>query len=72
MNNKYVKTEREGLVKDMTSGALLNVDSAALDAYRAKKKKNALEASNAARLTQVEAKLDRLTDLLEQLVRKSE
>ncbi len=44
MNNKYYKTDFEGLVKDPDSGAVLNVDNVKLEAY--KKHKLALEASS--------------------------
>ena len=34
---KYIKTDREGLVKDAESGAVLNIDTDALLAYKKKK-----------------------------------
>ena len=35
--DKYIQTDREGLVKDCISGAILNVDNAKLDAYKKQK-----------------------------------
>lgn len=37
MNNKYIKTDVEGLVKDSHSGAVLNVDNEKLEAYKRQK-----------------------------------
>ena len=35
--DKYIKTDVEGLVKDYKSGAILNVDSNRLSAYKKQK-----------------------------------
>lgn len=39
-NMKLEKTEVEGLVKDIDSGAVLNVDYSALEAYKKRKRTN--------------------------------
>ena len=67
MTPKYLQTDRPGLVKDPTTGALLNVNNAGLEAY---KKQKAKAAADTDRITRLENKVDSLTDLLEQLVNK--
>lgn len=70
MMNKYVKTDVEGLVKDITSGAILNVDNAKLDAYR-KAKQNASKADLAnERLDKVENDLGDIKQMLQQLLKR--
>jgi len=68
--NKYVKTDIEGLVKDLSSGAILNVDNAKLEAYR-KAKQNAAKADLANdRLDKVENDLDDIKQMLQQLLKR--
>ena len=37
MTTKYIKTDVEGLVKDPSSGAILNIDNEKLKAYKKQK-----------------------------------
>lgn len=70
MMNKYVKTDVEGLVKDITSGAILNVDNDKLEAYR-KAKQNASKADLAnERLNKVENDIDDIKQMLQQLLKR--
>lgn len=71
MNNKYYKTDFEGLVKDPESGAVLNIDNMKLDAY--KKRKQAMEAStkNAERINKVENDIQEIKEMLSQLLKRS-
>lgn len=67
----YVKTDVEGLVKDTKSGAILNVDSAKLTAY--KKQKAYMEERNkdGERLNRVENDLNEIKNLLQALLREN-
>lgn len=67
----YVKTDVEGLVKDTKSGAILNVDSAKLVAY--KKQKAYMEDRNkdGERLNRVENDLNEIKNLLQALLREN-
>lgn len=69
MINGYIKTDVEGLVKDPSSGAVLNVDNAKLDAY--KKQKQAFEDRNRdkERINKIENDLNEIKQLLQSLVR---
>lgn len=70
MTNKYIKTDVEGLVKDPVSGAILNIDTQKLDAYR-KQKELAQKASSANdRLNKVENDIDDIKKMLEQLLKR--
>jgi len=68
MHNKYVKTDVEGLVKDTQSGAILNVDHAALNAYRKQKAalSNASDATK--RLDRLENDMSEIKQMLQQLL----
>lgn len=70
MSNKYVKTDVEGLVRDMQSGAILNVDNGALSAY--KKQKKAFEAAHntAGRLDKLEGDMDEIKQMLQLLLKR--
>jgi hypothetical protein len=70
MNNKYVKTDFEGLMKDPESGAVLNVDNSRLEAY--KKQKNAMSKlnSNNERILKVENDLEEIKQMLNQLLQR--
>jgi len=70
MNNKYIKTDVEGLVKDPESGAILNVDNAKLMAYK-KQKQNAQRAIiNDERLNRVENDVAEIKNMLQQLLKR--
>jgi hypothetical protein len=68
--NKYVKTEVDGLVKDINSGAILNVDNSALDAYR--RQKMAVESAKTAndRITKLENDIGDIKEMLQQLLKR--
>jgi len=63
-----VQTDREGLMLDRESGAILNVDNARLDAYRKKKSAAEEAARTASRVDRLEESLTRIESLLAQLV----
>lgn len=69
MRNNYIKTDVEGLVKDPSSGAVLSVDSAKLDAYR--KQKAVFEERNRdkERINKIENDLNEIKQMLQSLVR---
>ena len=71
MNDKYYKTDFEGLVKDPESGAILNVDNSKLEAY--KKQKLVLENNmrNTERISKVETDLNEIKEMLSQLLKRS-
>ena len=68
--NKYVKTEVDGLVKDVNSGAILNVDNSALDAYR--RQKMAVESAKTAneRISKLENDIGDIKEMLQQLLKR--
>lgn len=68
--NKYVKTEVDGLVKDVNSGAILNVDNAALEAYR--RQKMAVESAKTAneRISKLENDISDIKEMLQQLLKR--
>jgi hypothetical protein len=68
--NKYVKTEVDGLVKDVNSGAILNVDNSALDAYR--RQKMAIESAKTAneRISKLENDIGDIKEMLQQLLKR--
>lgn len=68
--NKYVKTEVDGLVKDISSGAILNVDNSALDAYR--RQKMAVESAKTAneRISKLEDDIGDIKEMLQQLLKR--
>jgi hypothetical protein len=70
MNNKYVKTDVEGLVKDPESGAILNISTDALEKYK-KQKQNVLKVDLATqRLDKVENDLRDIKEMLHQLLKR--
>lgn len=68
--NSYIKTNVEGLVKDLDSGAILNVNNGALEQYR--RQKAMLETSNdtGLRITKVENDVSEIKQLLQQLIKE--
>jgi hypothetical protein len=68
MDHKYLKTDVQGLVKDIESGAVLNVDNARLQAY--KKQKAAFESSkdSGKRLEKLENDMSEIKQMLQQLL----
>ena len=71
MEYKYIPTDREGLVKDPVSGAILNIDNAKLAAY--KKQKAFMESTQKTtdRLNQVENDLSEIKNMLQTLLREN-
>lgn len=62
-----VKTEIEGIYRDMNNGALLNKDNNALEAYK-KRKNRQSEQEN--KINKLESELSEIKNLLLQLVEK--
>lgn len=71
MENKYYKTDFEGLMKDPQSGAVLNVDNTKLEAY--KKRKQFMEANikNTDRINKVENDIQEIKEMLSQLLKRN-
>jgi hypothetical protein len=70
MTNKYIQTNVQGLVIDQTSGAVLNVDNGALDAYR--RQKAVLEAASdtTKRIEKLENDIGDIKEMLQQLLKR--
>jgi hypothetical protein len=70
MSDKYIKTNIEGLVKDTNSGAILNIDNAALEAYR--RQKLAVDYAKTAndRITKLEDDIGGIKEMLQQLLKR--
>lgn len=71
MQNKYIKTEAEGLVRDPESGAVLNVDISKLEAYRKQKEYMQNAMKNNERINKVENDLNEIKQMLSQLIKRS-
>jgi hypothetical protein len=71
MQNKYIKTEAEGLVRDPESGAVLNVDISKLEAYRKQKEYMQNSMKNNERINKVENDLNEIKQMLSQLLKRS-
>lgn len=71
MDNKYYKTDVEGLVKDPHSGAVLNVDNRRLEAYKRQKQYMASSLKNNERIEKVENDLNEIKEMLAQLLKRS-
>jgi hypothetical protein len=71
LDNKYLKTDFEGLVKDPKSGAVLNVDNASLEAYRKKKQTINMTLNNNERISKVENDLKDIKEMLNQLLQRN-
>lgn len=70
MSNKYVKTDVEGLVRDMHSGAILNVDHAGLSAYKKQKKAFETTQNMSERLDKLEGDMDEIKQMLQLLLKR--
>jgi len=68
--NKYYKTDVEGYVKDMSSGAVLNVDHRKLDAYKKQKKFFDDQKKDTDRLNKVENDISEIKQMLQQLLKR--
>lgn len=71
MENKYLKTDFEGLVKDPQSGAVLNVDNARLEAYKKQKQAMQMNVKNNERIEKVEKDLQDIKEMLTQLLQRN-
>jgi hypothetical protein len=71
MENKYYKTDYEGIVKDPNSGAILNVDNRKLSAYKKQKQMMIDNMRNAERIQKVENDLEEIKNMLSQLLKRS-
>jgi hypothetical protein len=71
MENKYYKTDFEGIVKDSNSGAILNVDNKKLSAYKKQKHMMIENMKNAERIQKVESDLEEIKNMLGQLLKRS-
>jgi hypothetical protein len=70
MDDKYIKTDVEGLVKDRKSNAVLNVDNKRLDAYRAQKNFMAKSLDTSKRLETVENDISQIKKMFQILLEK--
>ena len=70
MSNKYLETDVPGLVKDPSSGAILNVDHAKLDAYRKQKLFFEEKKNDSARITKLENDIGSIKEMLQQLLKR--
>ena len=67
---KIVQTQAHGIVKDTSSGALLNTDRSALEA-RKLRKKNSLRVENVEQdVLEIKSELEQIRSLLLQLVNR--
>jgi hypothetical protein len=71
MENKYYKTDFEGLMKDPNSGAVLNVDNTKLDAYKKRKQFVESNIKNVERINKVENDIQEIKDMLSQLLKRN-
>lgn len=71
MENKYYKTDFEGIVKDPNSGAVLNVDNRKLTAYKKQKQFMIESMKNHERIQKVENDLEEIKSMLSQLLKRS-
>ena len=68
----YVKTDVDGLVKDVKSGAVLNVDNAKLAAYKKQKAYMEDRSKDTERLNRVENDLTEIKNMLQALLRDND
>lgn len=71
MDNKYYKTDFEGLVKDPDSGAVLNVDNTKLESYKKQKAAMMMNVQNTQRIDKVEKDLTEIKQMLSELLKRS-
>jgi uncharacterized protein YceH (UPF0502 family) len=69
--NKYLQTDVEGLVKDAESGAVLNIDHVALDAYKKKKNFYKSHQNEQKRIDRIEDDVAEIKQMLQQLLKRS-
>jgi LPS O-antigen subunit length determinant protein (WzzB/FepE family) len=66
-----VKTDVNGIVRDTTTGALLNTDLSGLEAYKKAKKKNAEMDSLKLEVNSIKSEMTEIKNLLIKLVEKT-
>jgi len=66
-----VKTDVNGIVKDMSTGALLNTDIKGLEAYKKAKKKNAEISDLKLEVNSIKSEMSEIKSLLIKLVEKT-
>jgi len=70
MMNKYIKTDVEGFVKDPSSGAVLNVDTEKLSAYKKQKQFYENNKKNSERIEKLENDIGDIKEMLQQLLKR--
>lgn len=70
-NGSYLRTDAEGFVKDPSSGAILSVDNAKLEAYRKQKEFINNSVKNNDRIERVENDLVQIKEMLQALLREN-
>lgn len=70
MINKYLETDVPGLVKDTSSGAILNVDNAKLEAYKKQKLFFEQKKNDSQRITKLEGDIIQIKEMLQQLLKR--
>jgi len=70
MNDKYIQTNVQGFVIDKNSGAVLNVDNGALDAYRRQKAVLESAKSTTQRIETLENDIGDIKNMLQQLLKR--
>ena len=68
--DKYIKTDVDGMVKDLTSGAILNVDNGGLDAYRRQKAVLESAKSTNKRINKLENDIGEIKQMLQLLLKR--
>jgi len=66
----YEKTEKEGLVRDITSGGIVNNDTAALKAYKLKKERSKVVKENEKRIAQIENDISEIKILISDCIER--
>jgi len=70
MMNKYIKTDVEGFVKDPSSGAVLNVDTEKLSAYKKQKQFYENNKKNSERIEKLENDIGDIKEMLQKLLKR--
>ena len=68
--NKYIKTDVEGFVKDPSSGAVLNVDTEKLSAYKKQKQFYENNKKNSERIEKLENDIGDIKEMLQKLLKR--
>ena len=68
--DKYIKTNVDGLVKDASSGAILNVDNGSLEAYRRQKAVLESAKSTTERIDKLENDIGDIKQMLQLLLKR--